>query len=235
MLWLAYQMVKQWKNVLFVSPEMDTDEVQQRLHLLHTNFNSKEFYQWQLTPEQFIEWREKNKNLQKNLQEKEWGEIITIDDIELVDLNITTIKARLNNIDTQLKSVYTKKFPNKKEYYENKKHVIDCVIIDWFHLLNWSDIRKWASEWKESQLVSQWLRSFSRIEKVPILVSLHTNRDAQKAEEKIIPDARDTSMTASLWRDLTCLLSLFSTPYLREKNRVWMSCPLSRRSQKWKI
>lgn len=235
MLWLAYQMRANGKNVLFFSPEMDITEVEQRLHLIHTNFNSKDFFQGKLTPEQFVEWREKNKWLKKNLIEKRWWEIVIIDDIELTDFNLTTIKARMERLDTQLRGIYVKSFPNQAEYYEKKKHFFDCIIIDGFHLLNGADLKKNASEWKESQLVSQGLRSFARIEKIPILVSLHTNRDKQKIEEKIIPDARDTSMTASLWRDLTCLLSLFTTPYLTEKSRIWMSCTLSRRSSKWKI
>jgi len=235
MLWIAYQLREQWKNVLFYSPEMDANEVEQRLHLIHTNFNSKEFFQGQLTAEQFVEWREKNQSLKKTLREKRWWEIVIIDDIELADFNLTTIKARMNRLDTQLRWVYVKSFPDKKESYEKQKHFFDCIIVDGFHLLNWSDLKKNASEWKESQLVSQGLRSFARIEKVPVLVSLHTNRDKQKAEEKIIPDARDTSMTASLWRDLTCLLSLFSTKYLAEKWKIWMSCTLSRRSSKWKV
>lgn len=235
MLWLAYQMRADWRNVLFFSPEMDNVEVEQRLHLIHTNFSSKDFFQWKLTPEQFVEWREKNKWLKRNLSEKRGWEIVTIDDIELADFNLTTIKARMNRLDTQLRGKYIQAFPDKREYYEKKKHLFDCIIVDWFHLLNGADLKKWASEWKESQLVSQGLRSLARIEKVPILVSLHTNRDKQKAEEKIIPDARDTSMTASLWRDLTCLLSLFATPYLVERAKMWMSCVLSRRSSKGKI
>lgn len=234
-LWLANQLRAQWKNVLFFSPEMDNIEVEQRLHLLSNQFNSKDFFQWNLSPEQFVEWRKKNKEMKKNLDDKMWWEIISIDDIELADFNLSTIKARLKKIDTTLREWYKRKYPDRKEYFEKKEHLVDCIIVDWFHLLNWTDLKKWASEWKESQLVSQWLRSLARIEKVPILVSLHTNRDKQKAEEKIIPDARDTSMTASLWRDLTCLLSLFSTKHLRNKGHLWMSCPLSRRSSKGKI
>jgi len=235
MLWFAYQMMKEGKNVLFVSPEMDSVEVEERLHLIHTNFHSQEFFQWKLTPEQFILWRQKNDEIKKNFNSKKWWEIIIIDDIELSDFNITTIKARLNKVDLQLKVALTKGFPSRKEEYENMKHHVDCIIIDGFHLLNWADIRKWMSEWKESQLVSQGLRFFARNEKIPILVSLHTNRNSQQAEEKIIPDNRDTSLTASLWRDVTCLLSLFSTPSLREKKKLWMACTLSRRSEKWKI
>jgi len=51
-------------------------------------------------------------------------------------------------------------------------------------------------------------------------MSLHTNRDKQKQTEKIIPDGSDTSLTSSLGRDLTALISLFSTPSLRDKHKL---------------
>ena len=230
MLWIAYQIIKQWKRVLFISPEMDNDEVLQRLHLIHTNFNSTDFYQWKLTDENFQTWREKNKTL-KELLQTQWAEFVSIDDIALQDMNITTIKARLKTVETQMKNRYMKSFPNLKEYYEWKEHLFDCLIIDGFHMLNGSDlVWKWASEWKESQKVSQSLRSFARIEKIPVLVSLHTNRDKQKEKDKLIPDQADTSMTASLWRDVTLLLSLFSNPTMQAKNKLWMASKISRRS-----
>lgn len=234
-LWMAYELVKWGKNILFISPEMDSDEVQQRLHLLHMNFNSKQFYKWELDPQQFTQWRQKNSYLNQNRIAKKGWEIFIIDDIELADLNITTIKARLKKLDQKLRNVYIKSDPNHSEYYKSKSHFIDLIIIDWFHLMNGTDLRKWASEWKESQLISQGLRSFARIEKVPIVISLHTNRDKQKAEERLIPDWRDTSFTASLWRDLTCLLSLFATPAMNDKKKIWMACTLSRRSPKWRV
>lgn len=235
LLWLAYQLSKNGKNVLFISPEMDRTEVETRLHIMHTGFNSSHFYQWTLSPEQFTEWREKNLSLISGQTEWNVWDIITIDDIELQDLNVTTIKNHIIRIDKQLRQKYIKEHPHKKEEYLQKRHFIDILIVDGFHLMNWSDLKKWASEWKESQLVSQWLRSLAKNEKIPILIALHTNRDKQKMKEKIIPDGSDAAFTQSLWRDLTCLISLFRTPQLDQDKKLWMSCVLSRRSESRKV
>lgn len=237
MLWLSYQCMKQGKNVVFFSPEMWNDEVLTRLHLIHNRMSAKNLQQGLLTEEDISAWRSKSSWL-KQLQKNTGGEFITIDDIELEDLNVTTMKARIKKISTKLRAGYIKLFPAKKEYYEAKANLVDLIVIDGFHLMNGQDIvSSKASEWKELQKVSQKLRSWARIEQIPILISLHTNRDKQNKLEKIIPDARDTSLTASLWRDLTALISLFSTPKLVEKNSLGMACTLSRRSPKkvWNV
>jgi len=237
MLWIAYRMLLQWKNVIFFSPEMSNEEVLKRLHLIHTNLNSKDFYQWKLSEEDFKLWENKI-NFLKELQQKYGCEFISIDDIEPEDFNLTTIKERLKNVETKLKTVYMKRYPNKKEYYEKKKHVVDAMIIDWFHMLNGNDVAgSHTSEWREFQKVSQRIRAFARIEKIPVLVSLHTNRDKQKAVDKLIPDQSDTSMTASLWRDLTLLISLFSNPTMQEKNKLGMAAKIVRRSKSkiWQV
>lgn len=238
MLWLAYQCVKQGKNVLFFSPEMDNVEVLTRLHLIHTNLNSKDLLQWKLTQEQLSDWRNKTKIL-IDLHKNYWGELISVDDMELEDFNIANMKARLKKIDTKLRAKYIKEAPQYKEYYENKPSLIDAIIIDGFHLMNWQDIVQWKNtqDWKELQRVSQKLRFWARNWKVPILISLHTNRDKQKMKEKLIPDSTDTSLTSSLGRDLTALLSLFSTPNLKDKGKLWMACKLNRRAPEkiWNI
>lgn len=235
MCYLANKLSQSGKNVLFVSPEMDSNEVEERLHMLNNgqdnnNFDALNFSDWNLTENDFLRWKETNKKRRSLLEQHKGWEIVIIDDIPLADFNITTIKNRLENVDTKLKVFYSKKFPNNRELYENRNHLIDCIIIDWYHLLNWTDIRSKASEWKENQLISQGLRSFARIEKVPLIVALHTNRDSQNKDDKLIPDQRDTAMSASLWRDLTLLISLFSTPkYLKDK-KLGMAAKLSRRS-----
>lgn len=230
MLWLAYQMLKQWKRVIFFSPEMDNEEVLKRLHLIHTNLSSTNFYQWKLTEDDFKLWRDKNTFL-KQLQKENWAEFVSIDDIEIQDFNLSTIKARLKTIETQMKNKYMEKLPHLKEVISEKKHLFDAMIIDWFHMLNWSDlVWKSSADWKETQKISQSLRSFARIEKIPILISLHTNRDKQKEKDKLIPDQADTALSASLWRDVTLLLSLFSNPSMQLKKKLWMAAKISRRS-----
>jgi len=238
MLWIAYQAMKGGKNVLFFSPEMDNTEVLTRLHLIHTNLDSKSLLQGTLSEAELAQWRDKTKILQELHDQYGW-EFVTVDDMELEDFNIANMKARLKEIDMKLKSKYIQEKPEYKEYYEQKTNVIDMIIIDWFHLMNGQDIVQWknTSEWKELQRVSQKLRFWARIWKIPILMSLHTNRDKQKQTEKIIPDGSDTSLTSSLGRDLTALISLFSTPSLRDKHKLWMACKLNRRAPEkiWNI
>jgi len=65
MLWIAYQAMKGGKNVLFFSPEMDNTEVLTRLHLIHTNLDSKSLLQGTLSEAELAQWRDKTKILQE--------------------------------------------------------------------------------------------------------------------------------------------------------------------------
>lgn len=221
-LWFVYLALLQGKKVIYFSPELSSEQLLRRVDLLHNHFNAIAYRKKQLTEDDYQIWDENIESLQQ-LKNRTWAELYVIDDIPSQSFTLKTMIGRLDKLESRVKQEEKARFPDKAEIIESRKHIFDLMVIDWFHVMkpdNPVAVRK--EIWGPYRAISNDIKSFCRIEKVPVILSLHANRwDGD--ENQAVSTSKNIALSDWVGRDLDVLLSMFQTKEMRDAKIMWIS------------
>lgn len=167
--WLATQLVKQGKNVLYLAQEEPYQDVLRRCHQIALNVDEQEYKE--LTREGFervgIEFT-------KKCEESNWG-----------DLYATEWAGKtVDYIDSWL-----------KRHTRNGGSNIDVIVVDYAKLLGIKDEKRNQQEWERIGKIFASLKSLAMQHNIVVITSLQLNREASKAllEKGRTPDLADVA------------------------------------------
>ena len=223
-LWLSYNAMKQWKNVVYFSPEMSEDQIKQRLFLIHNNFNTLLFKNKSLTEEDLIKWDESILNMEKDFCKNNtnlFSELYIVDDIPENNFSMKTIWAKVERYNQIIKDKIKAQFDEEKyKNFIDQENFIDLIVIDWFHIMKPSEAITWKESWEKWKAISNQIKSYALQNKIPVITSFHANRGS---EEKLAPDMYNAALTDSIGRDLDVWFSLFRTDMMKQAKFLGVS------------
>jgi len=223
-LWLSYNALKQGKNVIFFSPEMSEDQIKQRLVLMHNNFDVFDFKNKNLAEEDIEKWNNSLETLSEDFKNENsiiHPELYIVDDIPENNFSMKTIAAKVERYNQIIRDKIKSKFSdrNHKDFID-KENYIDLIVIDWFQNMKPSEKLRVKDSWEKWKSISNQIKSFALINKIPIVTSFHANR---WTEDKLAPDLYNAALTDAIWRDLDVWFSLFRTEMMMNAKFLWVS------------